>query len=215
MKARRIDGIDPAGGLADNAQRIVETRLDEVYSFVPAALDPAEVDALHDMRIAAKRLRYVLEVTAGPCFGPYAEEAAGRARDLQDVIGEIHDCDVALPRVRRIAADGLAEDAAELVARADGAEDLDPELATGLPHALEHRGLATLETYLTARRALLYERFLVLWQDLGREGFRARLEFALRERPHAPDAPGADGTPVQELGVGDSPVGNPAFTPDA
>ena len=53
------------GALADNLQRIVATRLNELASFVPKALDPAEVKALHDMRIAAKRLRYILEVT-GP-----------------------------------------------------------------------------------------------------------------------------------------------------
>ena len=50
------------------------------------------------MRIAAKRLRYVLEITAG-CFGPEAEALRGAARELQGVLGEIHDCDVMLPRV--------------------------------------------------------------------------------------------------------------------
>ena len=50
------------------------------------------------MRIAAKRLRYVLEVTAG-CLGPEAEALHGAAKELQGVLGEIHDCDVMLPRV--------------------------------------------------------------------------------------------------------------------
>ena len=48
------------------------------------------------MRIAAKRLRYILELSS-PFFGAYAATAAKQARDLQDVIGEIHDCDVLLP----------------------------------------------------------------------------------------------------------------------
>ena len=63
MKARRVKGLDPEGPLADNAGRIVLVRLDELCSFMPRASDPEEVVALHDMRIAAKRLRYVLEVT--------------------------------------------------------------------------------------------------------------------------------------------------------
>ena len=49
------------------------------------------------MRIAAKRLRYVLEIV-GPCFGPEADAARDAARRLQSVLGEIHDCDVMLPR---------------------------------------------------------------------------------------------------------------------
>ena len=183
MKAGRVTGIDPTGPLADNAERIVRLRLEELHGFVPAVLDPAEVEALHDMRIAAKRLRYVLEVTAEPCFGPYAAKAAKRAKDLQDLIGEIHDCDVALPRVRAEAQAAREAGAVALLARAGDAADVDPGLAAELPRADEHRGLATLETYLTARRRLLFERFLELWRALEREGFRARLEYALAERP--------------------------------
>jgi len=74
VKARRVKGLDPAASLADNAERIVRTRLDELYSFTPKVLNPKQVKALHDMRIAAKRLRYVLEVTAF-CFGPCAATA--------------------------------------------------------------------------------------------------------------------------------------------
>lgn len=189
MKAGRVRGLDPAAPLADNAERIVRLRLEELCAFIPDALDVREVEALHAMRIAAKRLRYVLEVTAADCFGPYARTATKRARALQDLIGEIHDCDVALPRVARVARERRDADAAALRARAEaGAKDLAPELAAALPHADEHRGLATLQTYLEARRALLHGRFLVLWQELEREGFRPRLEFALAERPG--DRPG-------------------------
>lgn len=190
MKAGRVKGLDPAAPLEDNAERIVRLRLEELCAFIPAALDPDEVEALHDMRIAAKRLRYVLEVTASSCFGPYAGTAAKRARDLQGLIGEIHDCDVALPRVRAVAADRRAADVAALLEAAPAdAADLAPELASDLPHAAEHRGLATLQTYVEARRTLLYGRFLLLWRELEREGFRPRLEYALAERPAAEDAP--------------------------
>ena len=74
-------------------------RLSELLSFSPRVLDPAEVEALHDMRIAAKRLRYVLELTE-PALGPSAAGGARTAKKLQDLLGRIHDCDVMLPRVR-------------------------------------------------------------------------------------------------------------------
>ena len=63
MKARPVDDLDGAEPLAANVARILAVRIDELRSFVPAAFDPANVVALHDLRIAAKRLRYVLEVT--------------------------------------------------------------------------------------------------------------------------------------------------------
>ena len=112
----------------------MRVRLDELQSFIPRALDPAEVAALHDMRIAAKRLRYILEVTAEACFGPYAETAVKRTKELQDLLGEIHDCDVQLPRVLERLDELRAADARTARLRAPAnAGDLDPALATPAP----------------------------------------------------------------------------------
>jgi len=97
VKPRQVEGLDPAAPLRPNAERIVRTRLEELRTLAPAALEPSAATAQHDMRIAAKRLRYVLEIT-GPCFGPEAAAARDAAKRLQGVLGEIHDCDVMLPR---------------------------------------------------------------------------------------------------------------------
>ncbi len=183
MKARRVRALDPQGTLGDNAQRIVAVRLDEVWSFVPRAFDPAQVEALHDMRIAAKRLRYVLEVTE-TCFGPYAREAGKRTKELQDLLGEIHDCDVLVPRLLEIVGELRNSAVADLVHRAGpDVEDLDPSLAAEAPHRDAWRGLEALIVHLRARREILFARFLVFWTQLEREGFRARLEYAIGERP--------------------------------
>lgn len=101
MKARKVEGLDPAAPLAENASRIVQTRLDELRSFAEQALEPQATTAQHDMRIAAKRLRYVLEIV-GPCVGDEAEPARRAAKELQSVLGDLHDCDLMLPRVEQI-----------------------------------------------------------------------------------------------------------------
>lgn len=101
MKARRVKGLDPDAPLRANATLIVRTRLDELHSLAGRALKPDATTAQHDMRIAAKRLRYVLDITE-PCFGEEAAVAAAAAKELQGVLGEIHDCDVMLPRVKGI-----------------------------------------------------------------------------------------------------------------
>ena len=110
MKAKRFASSTPSGPLVENAARIVRLRLDEMRSFAPAALRPEYATEQHDLRIAAKRLRYVLEAT-GFCFGAPADAARRRARDLQGVLGDLHDCDVMLPRIADHVGRLRAEDA--------------------------------------------------------------------------------------------------------
>jgi hypothetical protein len=186
MKATKVKGLKPDAPLADSLQRIVATRLEELCAFMPVAQDPRRVTELHDMRIAAKRLRYILEIST-ELFGPYAADAAARTKALQTVLGEIHDCDVTLPRIQELAAEARAADVASILGAAGPAADLDPALlALTTPHASAHRGLATMAVYLQARRELLFARFLDSWLELEREGFRARLTFAIAERPARP-----------------------------
>jgi hypothetical protein len=162
MKARKVK-VDSGGPLRDNVRKIVEVRSGELRSFSPAVLDPRNVEALHDMRIAAKRLRYVLELHA-PVFGAPAEQAAKRAKKLQDLLGEIHDCDVTIPRVERHIDRLRLEDAAAIrEAASPDAHDLDPEAAREATHRLRYRGLEALIAYLRARRDVLYATFVREW----------------------------------------------------
>ncbi len=186
MKAHEVKHLDPEGELGDQLERIVRTRTDELHAFMPKAGDPKHVTHLHDMRIAAKRLRYILEIAA-ESFGPYAVTAVKRIRELQDLLGEIHDCDVSLPRVLELTERARAEDVAVARRRAAGDDDLRPRLASGCPNAQAYRGLAALATYYEARRGLLFDQFLATWEGLLRDGFRARLEYAAAERPAAPE----------------------------
>ena len=48
---------------------------------------------LHDMRIAAKRLRYALELFAD-ALGPDTAACIERIKEFQEVVGDIHDHDV-------------------------------------------------------------------------------------------------------------------------
>jgi CHAD domain-containing protein len=101
MRAREVAGLDPSGSLQDNAARIVRTRLEELRGFAEGALTPEAAEAQHSMRIAAKRLRYVLELV-GPCIGEEAKAARNAAKRLQSVLGDLHDCDLMLPKVEHI-----------------------------------------------------------------------------------------------------------------
>lgn len=101
MRAREVEGLEPRGALRPNAALIVRTRLDELRAFADDALSPDAEASQHEMRIAAKRLRYVLELFA-PCFGEEADAARRAAKDLQSALGNLHDCDIMLPKVEGI-----------------------------------------------------------------------------------------------------------------
>jgi len=46
---------------------------------------------LHSVRLAAKRIRYTLELFR-PCYGPGLESRIAGLRSLQQVLGDINDC---------------------------------------------------------------------------------------------------------------------------
>ncbi len=211
MKARRVKKLDPAAPLGENAARIVKVRLEELLGFAPKALQRDRSKAQHDLRIAAKRLRYVLEAT-GFCFGPPADTARRRARDLQDILGEMHDCDVMLPRVREHVERLQAEDAAAVRARAANTPDLDPRLAARAPSRTAYRGLDVLAVYLRSRRELLFDRFVTFWERQEQTGTWIRLERSVdahlrraREARRAAKAEGSSAAP--DADAAGTPIG--------
>jgi hypothetical protein len=177
MKAKPIKGLDPAASLAEGAALTVKVRLAELLGFLPDAVSEDATSEQHNMRIAAKRMRYVLEAT-GFCFGKPAEPARRAARDLQDLLGEMHDADVMLPRLaehRRLMRD---EDAESVRLSAGPANALEPALAGQAPHRTSYRGLEVYEVYLLARRGLLFDRFCELCASLHERGVWSALEKA-------------------------------------
>jgi CHAD domain len=181
VKAKRVKGLDPSRPLAENAARIVKVRLAELHSFAPAAFEPENAKEQHDMRIAAKRLRYILEAT-GFCFGKPAQTARRRARDLQGLLGELHDCDVMLPRIEAHLAELRRGDAEAVRQRAGEAPDLDPRLSARAPHRTRYRGLEMLAVHVEARRKVLFDRFCEYWADQERAGTWERLESAVERK---------------------------------
>jgi CHAD domain-containing protein len=122
-------------------------------------------------------LRYVLELT-GHCFGDVGDEAQAMAKDLQGLIGEIHDCDVLLPRVDQAIAELRTEDAWALSRLASGLADL-PATVRLAPGRARYRGLETLAAALVARRSILHGEFVTAWTAIVESDLRKRFEKAL------------------------------------
>jgi hypothetical protein len=193
-KPRPVRGIDPKGTLAANARRILAVRIEEVYSYESAIGDPANVTELHDMRIACKRLRYLLEIF-DVAFKEDLEPYVDVVKDLQDVLGDIHDCDVQVPMLREHL-EWLEEREAEAVTglagagtRAGGGPRTPAEVETAFDafrasleesrRGDERIGVHALIALRERERVALYARFLEMWRELKHDRFRRRLEKVL------------------------------------
>src|SRR4051794_20782151 len=124
-RPQTVHGLKPEATVRANAQKIVATRTAEFFSFAPYLANPAYVTQLHDMRIAAKRLRYALEIFA-PALDADAAQCTDIVKEFQEIVGQIHDDDVLVGVVRDQFAYRAAEAADALADLATGnAADID------------------------------------------------------------------------------------------
>lgn len=90
--AERKNKRNPPITFSEAAQSVIHDRLREFEKRSDGLFRPLDVEALHELRIAAKRLRYAIELLA-PCFDRSIATHAKRAARLQTTLGELHDCD--------------------------------------------------------------------------------------------------------------------------
>jgi CHAD domain-containing protein len=77
---------------AESTSTLIATQLADITAHHALIRDASDEPNIHETRIAAKRLRYVLEPLKGenPRVGPIVK----RLKELQDVLGELHDMHV-------------------------------------------------------------------------------------------------------------------------
>ncbi len=142
---------------------VLLVRLEEMLEYAQASRDPANVVELHEMRIASKRLRYTMEVFA-PVLGPDAPALLATITELQERLGQIHDCDVLLPLL-----------ATTLDKETKREHKTTFKSGAGLPPFLAAEGLAALMSRKRAERARLYDEFVTFWDALPPDGFAQSL----------------------------------------
>jgi hypothetical protein len=175
----RVKGIHPKAPLEENARRIIAFRLDELLAWRHATVDAGAVDDLHNLRIAAKRLRYALEIFE-QCF-PDTKPPIRSLTDIQEAVGDIHDLDVLVQIIReRLARIDLeTEESAVDVMRSDAEA---PERSNQLRRLLYSQardrrrlGLIGLLGGYAAARERQYAGFQRDWGGVALDTFAAEL----------------------------------------
>ena len=95
-KAKPIPDLSADDAYAEAAAKIVQVRTGELIEHSEGVLDTGDIERVHDMRVATRRLRAALEIFE-PCFPakPYGE-ALSEVKRLADALGERRDRDVAI-----------------------------------------------------------------------------------------------------------------------
>jgi CHAD domain-containing protein len=109
-RARPIPDLSAEDAYATAAARVVSVRAREVTDHAQNVLDVADIERVHDMRVATRRLRAALEIFE-PCFPPREFKAAlSQVNAIADALGERRDRDVAIETLEALAAEMPAPD---------------------------------------------------------------------------------------------------------
>lgn len=92
-RARLLNLTMETPAVYTRAREALTERLTELLTFEPYVYQPQRIAELHEMRIAAKRLRYTLEIFA-PIYGKRLDKPLKWMKEIQERLGCLHDCDV-------------------------------------------------------------------------------------------------------------------------
>ena len=137
-------------------------RVNEMLELEPCVEEPQAKTEHHQLRIAAKRLRYTLEAFR-PLFDDELGDEVRALKQVQDLLGEMHDCDVWI--------DGMEAWRRDLTAP-DGSSE--GTIASGLEAVRSDR---------SRERQTLYSKFVARWRELRHQQFFEQLPLRFQVGP--------------------------------
>ena len=169
------------------AEEHVLSKLDEFLDYRSSLEDPQDQERHHAMRITAKRLRYTMEICK-PAYDGQLDEILVAAKQVQSLLGEIHDCDV---WVRQL--EIYLEKERERILEAYGHEGPLARLQVGIDYLRQERA---------KQREEVFRDLVRYWQELDRQGLWDSLAGIVRARA------GHSARPELPANVSDRKVGH-------
>ncbi len=137
-------------GLYRHSFEAIQGRLQEFLAYRSIIFDPEKVTELHEMRIAAKRLRYTME-TFAPLYSSQLKPHLKAVRKIQEMLGDIHDCDL----WQQLGEEFLSEER----------ERIRAYFGHQRPFARLVRGIRAFEQDRRLAREAVYQEFIRAWQQ--------------------------------------------------
>jgi CHAD domain-containing protein len=167
---------DPSEFVLQRAEEQIVSRLEELLSYESSLANAADQQQHHAMRIAAKRLRYTMEI----CRGAYAgrlDPFLASVKEIQGLLGEIHDRDVWGAQL-----DALLADERDQIGSTYGHDKPLERIKPGIEHLRQERA---------SDRDRLFQQLAGYWKKLRGENLWENLVQVVRGRK-LPPRPSAD-----------------------
>ena len=147
-------------------------RLNELVEYEDCLDDPEDHEQHHAMRIAAKRLRYTLEICQ-PVYEGRLDKFTKAVKQLQTLLGDIHDCDVWVADL-----DTFLEEERQRTRAYFGHDRPFARLKAGLEYLQQER---------RACRRQLFEQLARYWREFDQEGLWEELVQTLKSPLEPPN----------------------------
>jgi len=151
-------------GIPPVAAGRIGNRLIDLFAYEPWIHNPDAVAEHHAMRIAAKKLRYTMEVYA-PLYKWELKKPIARIKKIQSLLGDMHDCDVWIDHITLALIKERTRLHSVSAKRHSGADAIIP-----LKRLLADR---------ERKRAMLHRSFVRFWESLCRSQFWTALRASL------------------------------------
>jgi putative phosphoesterase len=137
----------------------ISFRIDDFLAMESCVHLENEILKHHQMRIYAKKLRYTMETFASLYENKLAQEIE-TIKAFQDVLGEMHDCDVWIDYIPKFMEEANAKNKSELKKK----PDIQPK-----------RALTDFLAFVKRKRKEHYREFVRLWDENKKKGFFVQL----------------------------------------
>ena len=145
--------VEPSEFILRQTARHIKSKLEEVLDYESCLADPEDQERHHAMRIAAKAMRYTLEICK-PVYGNQLDDFISTAKEVQRLLGDIHDCDVWVEDL-----DELLKEERQRIIKCFGHEEPLQRLKVGIDYLSNDR---------KARRCELFEKLVQYWEEVQR-----------------------------------------------
>ncbi len=185
VRARMNHVDEHAPYVYQQAYLTISLRLEDMLAYETYVSQPERLEELHAMRIAAKRLRYTMEVFE-PLYNGDLKQPLKTIRNIQTMLGDIHDCDVWVEYLPQF----LEVEKARTLEYYGHTRPLN-RLKTGILYLQQER---------QQHRVELHRKFVEFWQQLQDQNLwddlLEQISQPLREPPKTP--PDAHQSPEKE-----------------